>query len=142
MKKLSREAFDRARNHIKARARPLDRALFEYRFEEASADLVTDELARFQNDDGGFGHALEPDLRTPTSSALATELGLRTLEELGCGSDHPMVADAVRFLLETIDSQVSSLIKSYRAKSHKVVSVKLLHSIISRQASLEKGKAS
>jgi hypothetical protein len=39
-------------------------------------------------------------------------------------------------------NRVSSLIKSYRAKSHKVVSVKLLHSIISRQASLEKGKAS
>ena len=75
MKKLSREAFDRARDFIKAQARPLDRVLFEYRFEGAPVDLVTAELARFQNDDGGFGHALEPDLRTPTSSALATEIG-------------------------------------------------------------------
>ena len=40
------------------------------------------------------------------------------------------------------DKDVSSLIKSYRAKSHKVVSVRLLHSVISRQASLEKGNAS
>ncbi|MBN1976875.1 MAG: hypothetical protein JW918_05690 [Anaerolineae bacterium] len=103
MKQLSREAFDRARDFIKARARPLDRALFAHRFEGASVDLVTAELARFQNDDGGFGHALEPDVRTPTSSALATEIGLRTLQELGCASDHPMVARAVRFLLETID---------------------------------------
>jgi hypothetical protein len=38
--------------------------------------------------------------------------------------------------------EVSSLIKSYRAKSHKVVSVRLLHSVISRQAALEKGNAS
>jgi hypothetical protein len=38
--------------------------------------------------------------------------------------------------------RVSSLIKSYRAKSHKVVSVRLLHSVISRQAALEKGNAS
>jgi hypothetical protein len=105
MKKLSREAFDRARDFIKTQARPLDRALFEHRFERASADLVTAELACFQNDDGGFGHALEPDLRTPMSSALATEIGLRTLEELGCASDHPMVAGAVRFLLETFDSE-------------------------------------
>jgi len=105
MKQLSREAFDRARDFIKAQARPLDRALFEHRFEGASGDLVTAELACFQNDDGGFGHALEPDLRTPTSSALATEIGLRTLQDLGCASDHPMVAGAVRFLLETFDSQ-------------------------------------
>jgi hypothetical protein len=105
MKKLSREAFDRARDFIKTRARPLDRALFEYRFEEAPADRVTAELASFQNDDSGFGRALEPDLRTPTSSALATEIGLRTLKELGCALDHPMVAGAVRFLLETFDSE-------------------------------------
>jgi hypothetical protein len=105
MKQLSREAFGRARDFIRARARPLDRALFEYRFEGASVDLVTAELARFQNDDGGFGHALEPDLRTSTSSALATEIGLRMLKELGCASDHAMVAQAVRFFLETIDPQ-------------------------------------
>jgi hypothetical protein len=37
---------------------------------------------------------------------------------------------------------VSSLIKSYRAKSHKVVPVKLLHIVISRQANREKGNAS
>jgi hypothetical protein len=105
MKQLSREAFDRARNFIKTQARPLDRALFKHRFEGASPDLVIDELVRFQNDDGGFGHALEPDLRTPTSSALATEIGLRTLKELGCAADHAMVAGAVRFLIETFDSQ-------------------------------------
>jgi hypothetical protein len=105
MKRLSHEAFDRARDFIKTQARPLDRALFEYRFEGAPADLVTAELACFQNDDGGFGRALEPDLRTPTSSALATEIGLRALQELGGASDHPMVAGAVQFFLETIDPQ-------------------------------------
>ena len=70
MKKLSREAFNQAREFLKTQARPLDRALFEVRFEGASVEHVVDELAAFQNKDGGFGHALEPDLRTPTSSAL------------------------------------------------------------------------
>ena len=41
-----------------------------------------------------------------------------------------------------IDKDVLSPIKSYRAKSHKVVSVRLLHNVISRQAVLEKGNAS
>lgn len=63
------------------------------------------ELARLQNGDGGFGRALEPDLRTPSSSALATAVGLRTLEELRCTADHPIVCKAVRYLLSTFDDE-------------------------------------
>ncbi len=58
------------------------------------------ELARFQNGDRGFGHALEPDLRTPSSSALATGMGLRILQEVQCPAEHPLVYGAVQFLLE------------------------------------------
>jgi hypothetical protein len=94
MKRLDREAFDRARRFLKTQARPLDRVLFEHRFEGAPAEHVVAALARFQNDDGGFGRALEPDLRTPSSSALATGIGLRTLKELEWPADHPMVRGA------------------------------------------------
>jgi len=103
MKRLSREAFDRARQFLKTQARPLDRAMFEYRFESAPAEAVLAELVVFQNEDGGFGHALEPDVRTPSSSALATGIGLRILQELDTPSDHPMVSQAVNFLLSTFD---------------------------------------
>lgn len=33
----------------------------------------------YQNDDGGFGNAIEPDLRTPNSQPLFTEFALRVL---------------------------------------------------------------
>jgi hypothetical protein len=105
MKYLNREQFDRARRFVKTLSRPLDRAMFEYRFEAAPAERVLAELARFQNDDGGFGRALEPDMRTPTSSALATEIGLGVLEELACPAEHQMVARAVQFLLATFDGE-------------------------------------
>jgi hypothetical protein len=101
MKQLSQAAFERARQFCKTRARPLDRAVFELRFEAAPVNRVLVELARFANEDGGFGHALEPDLRTPTSSALATALGLRLLAEMGCSARDPLVCGAVRFLLTT-----------------------------------------
>ena len=55
MKHLNREAFDRARHFLKTQARPLERAMFEHRFEAAPAERVIAELAPFQNDDGGFG---------------------------------------------------------------------------------------
>ena len=105
MKQLSRGAFNRARRFLKTQARSLDRALLEHRFEAASAERVLDELVRYQNDDGGFGHALEPDVRTPSSSALATGIGLTILKELECSPEHTMVADAVRFLRETFDEE-------------------------------------
>ncbi len=85
----------------------MERVLFEFRFEGARADAVADELARFQNKDGGFGHALEPDLRTPSSSALATGIGLRMLRELGCSPEHPMVVKAVHYLLRTWDRRAN-----------------------------------
>lgn len=105
MKTLSRDAFDRARAFLKTQARLLDRALFEHRFEAASAERVLAELAHYQNDDGGFGHALEPNVRTPSSSALATGIGLTILKELECPPEHAMVADVVRFLRETFDEE-------------------------------------
>jgi hypothetical protein len=86
-------------------SRPLERALFEYRFEGAAVEAVLDALALFQNDDGGFGRALEPDLRTPSSSALATGIGLRMLRELNCLADHPMVREAVAYLITTYDDE-------------------------------------
>ncbi len=105
MKYLKREQFDRARRFVKTQARPLDRVTFEYRFEAASVEDVLAELAHFQNDDGGFGRALEPDMRTPSSSALATEIGLRVLEESECPAEHQMVVRAIQFLLATFDRQ-------------------------------------
>ncbi len=105
MKQLSLKAFERARQFLKTQARPLDRAMFECHFEDGPAESVATELARFRNGDGGFGHALEPDLRTPSSSALATGIGLRILRELGCPADHPLVQGAIEFLLETFDDE-------------------------------------
>ena len=105
MKRLGAEGFERARRFLKTEARALDRALFEHRFEGADADCVARELARYQNVDGGFGHALEPDARTPASSALATGIGLEILRELGRAGEDAMVAGAVAFLLRSFDTE-------------------------------------
>jgi hypothetical protein len=103
LKQLNTEAFARARQFLKTRARPLERALFEHRFEGAPAVGALTELASFQNPDGGFGQALEPDLRTPSSSALATGIALRLLLELGCDDDHLLVQQAIHWLLNAYD---------------------------------------
>ena len=66
MIKLATESFERARRFLKTEARSLERTLFERHFEAGPAGAVLAALAAFQNDDGGFGRALEPDVRTPS----------------------------------------------------------------------------
>ncbi len=105
MKRLSRKAFGRAREFLLSKARPLERELFRQRFEGAGADGALAALSAFQNEDGGFGRALEPDLRSPGSSALATAIGLRTLVELHCPAAEPLVRRAVAWLLAAHDEE-------------------------------------
>jgi len=104
MKTLSSTGFDRARDFLFSAARPLERALFALEFEGGSLDAFLTGLEAFQNPDGGFGQALEPDVRTPSSSALCTEMGLRYLAERHIPADHSMVVGAVKYLLESFDA--------------------------------------
>lgn len=83
-------------------ARPLDRALWRFHFEGGPAEDVWVELGRFRNDDRGFGHALEPDLRAPESSVLATTYALDVAVQLG-DSSHELVDDAVGHLVDVLD---------------------------------------
>src|SRR5712691_8189695 len=64
-----------------ANARVLDRRRFQRLFEDGPAAPVRDALAAYRNDDGGFGHALEPDCRAPGSQPAAADMALRILNE-------------------------------------------------------------
>lgn len=103
MIKMSRDAFERSRRFVETSARPLEVARFHFHFDGAPAGEVLTELARFQNPDGGFGRALESDLRAPESSALATSMAFQVLREVGVRGDNPMIATAMRYLLRTLD---------------------------------------
>jgi hypothetical protein len=50
-------------------------------------------LAAYRNADGGFGNALEPDLRGSGSQPEPVEVAFRVLDEVGA-MDDPMVASA------------------------------------------------
>lgn len=104
MKMLTGRAVDKARAFVEGTARPLDRERLAFHLDGADTGPVVHELAQFQNADGGFGHGLEPDLRAPASSALATTVGLQVLREIGVPGDHPVVAGAVGYLVNTYDA--------------------------------------
>jgi hypothetical protein len=105
MRKLSPAGFNRARDYLLSKARPLEKTVFEMEFEEGNTDDVLTQLEKFQNLDGGFGRALEPDLRTPTSSALCSEMGLRYLADWEIPAEHPMVRSVVKYLIDLFDAK-------------------------------------
>lgn len=67
-------------------ARVLEQRLFAYHFRGGTPDPVETALDAYRNEDGGYGHALDPDLRGPVSQPLHTARALRVLDAVGrCG---------------------------------------------------------
>jgi hypothetical protein len=89
--------FDAAACFVAARGRVLDRRVFQRLFCGAAAAPVRDAVAAYRNDDGGFGFALEPDLRTAASQPAAVEMALRVLGTADAW-DAELAAGAVNWL--------------------------------------------
>ena len=76
----------RAERFVWLTARVLEQRRFAYHFLRGGADPVETALSAYLNEDGGYGHALEPDLRGPVSQPLHTAHALRVLDSIGrCG---------------------------------------------------------
>ncbi|MET7452297.1 hypothetical protein ABZT03_10460 [Streptomyces sp. NPDC005574] len=82
----ARSPLSLAEHFVWLTARVLEQRLFAYHFLNASADPVETALDAHRNEDGGYGHALEPDLRGPVSQPLHTARALSVLDAVGrCG---------------------------------------------------------
>ncbi len=90
--------FHAATRFLWSNARLIDRYRFAYLFLGADARPALRVLETYQNTDGGFGNALEPDLRGPVSQPQPVELALHILDELEA-MDDPMVERACDYLM-------------------------------------------
>ncbi|MCE7982384.1 MAG: hypothetical protein DYG89_14415 [Caldilinea sp. CFX5] len=79
---MSDTVFARAEQFLWQNARLLERRLFAYHFKDGSRADVLAALAAYQNADGGFGNALEPDIRCPDSQPVPTQHALEFLDEV------------------------------------------------------------
>jgi hypothetical protein len=96
--------FAAAERFLAANARVLDRRRFERLFKGGAAVAVRDAVAAYRNPDGGFGHGLEPDGRTPASQPAAVALALRTLDEADAW-DEKLVRGACDWLEQVAPAQ-------------------------------------
>jgi len=91
-------SLDAAEQFVWLNARLIDRLRFACLFRGGAREKVLAALAPYQNDDGGFGNALEPDLRGPISQPQPVEVALRIRDEVDAFSG-PMVARALDYLV-------------------------------------------
>src|SRR5712672_3305089 len=90
--------FDAAADFLAGHARVLDKRVFERLFGDGATAPVRDAIAAYRNDDGGFGHGLEPDCRTAASQPAAAEMALRLMDLTGAW-DERLVKDACDWLV-------------------------------------------
>jgi hypothetical protein len=76
-------------------------SLFENRDQE-----IIDALKAYQNEDGGFGNGLEPDIQMPHSSVAATNIAIKALEFVKDDSiKQSMIKDIVRYCETVYDEK-------------------------------------
>ena len=91
--------FEKAREFVYRNARPLELARWKFHFENGSADDVVTALSAFQNEDGGFGHALEEDNFNPNSLPMGVWKAAEILDEIGFSDkSHPIIKGMLRYL--------------------------------------------
>ncbi len=88
---------DAATRFILANARLLERHRMAVLLEAGPVSPVVATLRAYRNPDGGFGHALEPDVRGGESEPAATLHALEVLAEVGALGD-PMAGDATAWI--------------------------------------------
>jgi hypothetical protein len=116
MKCLQPSALDAAERFVWLSGRLLDRHRFAHLFRGGDRAPVLAALRAYRNPDGGFGHALEPDLRGPLSQPQPVEVALRVLDQVGAFDD-PMVGGACDYLatISRADGGVPFVLASARA---------------------------
>jgi len=92
------QRLEKAQDFIWRNARLIERYLFTFLFANGDRESVLAALRAYQNDDGGFGNALKPDKRCPSSQPQDIEFALHILDAINAMND-PMVAHACDYLV-------------------------------------------
>ncbi|MBD5131698.1 MAG: hypothetical protein HDT28_03780 [Clostridiales bacterium] len=120
---MNEQAFEKALSFIYRNARPLDLALWRYAFEGGSRKDVIDILSYYQNADGGFGHAIEPDFWNTDSTPIGTWKAICILKEIVINENDVIVQKILRYLdsgKDYIDGKWFNTVKSNNDHPHAI----------------------
>ena len=101
MKKLTKKSFDSVRSWIYRNARQIELSIWQYEFENGKKEEILSALSLFQNSDGGFGNALEPDSWNPNSSPYTTLWAIDILKNIDFSDINHQIMQGIFMFLES-----------------------------------------
>lgn len=96
-------SFAAADRFLLNQARLAERRLFAQHFLGQPASAVAGAVRGYQNADGGFGHALEPDVRCPASLPIFVECAFQALAAAGLTASDPAATDLITRACDFLD---------------------------------------
>lgn len=104
--RMKQNFYTEVQNWMYRNARPLELARYQYHFEGGSREAVLNCLTAYQNEDGGFGHALEADSWNPNSAPIQVFHATEILREIGWSDhEHPMIQGILGYLTSGKDME-------------------------------------
>ena len=96
--KMNNITLKKAKEFMYRNARPLDLARFQHHFESGSKEAVINALSYYQNEDGGFGHAVEADCWNPNSIPLHSNTASDIIREIDFeDASHPVIQGLLKW---------------------------------------------
>lgn len=101
---ISKKTYFELKAWIYRNARDIELSLWKYYFENGSREDVISALSYFQNEDGGFGKALEPDNWNPNSTPYTTLYAINILNDIDLMElSHPIYKGILKYLYSEKD---------------------------------------
>ncbi|MBN2539948.1 MAG: hypothetical protein JXB08_00325 [Bacilli bacterium] len=97
---LSKESINDILSLIQVQGRMIDYYLLKNLFEGQTVNIIQ-ELKKYQNEDGGFGHGLEPDTMLPDSSIVCTDVAVEILEAI---EEEPLKSEMIQEIVHYYES--------------------------------------
>lgn len=96
---ITSDIFEKAQKFVYRNARPLSLSIWKFHFENGSVEDVLNILSAYQNEDGGFAHAIEPDFWNINSTPIATWAATKKLNEIGLtNASHHIIKGILKYL--------------------------------------------
>lgn len=116
---MRREDYTKIFKWMYRNGRPLDLARWQFHFENGSKEELIKVLSAYQNEDGGFGHALEMDSWNENSSPIQTWCATEILKEIQfTDKKHPMVQNILNYLKKSIDTDKQLWLAEIPSNNH------------------------
>ena len=80
--------LEKIENYLYTKARDVEVAVYNYFYNDFEREFVSYAISMYQNTDGGFGQALNPNILDPNSSVICTYFALDYLYKVGFNKDN------------------------------------------------------